>query len=81
MLETLSQFVHRPNRDEVYTSICMRCFGTAGSGKEGPELEAAEARHVCNKQALREREEMVDRVKAKGRSRAGESSMEPRLGW
>jgi hypothetical protein len=81
MLESLSQFVHRPNRDESYTSICMRCFGTAGAGKEGPELEAAEARHVCNRQILRERAGMADRVKAKKQSRAGESSMEPRLGW
>jgi hypothetical protein len=53
MFETLSQFLHRPNADKCYTSICVRCFGTAGSGNEGAELERAEKSHVCNKEALR----------------------------
>jgi hypothetical protein len=60
MYETLSQFLHRPNADECYTSICIRCFGTAGSGQEGPELERAEKEHVCRKEALKARATMAN---------------------
>lgn len=59
MYETLSQFVHRPIEDECYASICIRCFGTAASGREGPELEQAEKEHVCRKEVLRARAERV----------------------
>ena len=59
MYESLSQFVHRPLADEYYTSICIRCFGTAGSGREGPELEQVELNHVCNKEVLRARAQMA----------------------
>ena len=59
MYESLSQFMHRPNADDCYTSICVRCFGTAGSGQEGPELERAEQTHVCNKEVLRARARMA----------------------
>jgi hypothetical protein len=55
MYEILNQFVHRPNYDQSYTSICARCFATAGSGKEGTELEEAEKDHVCNQEVLRMR--------------------------
>jgi hypothetical protein len=60
MDETLTQFLHRPNADERYTSICVRCFGTAGSGKEGPELERAEKDHVCRKEVLKARAMMAN---------------------
>jgi hypothetical protein len=60
MFEALSQFLHRPNNDESYTSICALCFGTAGSGQEGPELECDEKRHVCNKEVLRARAAISD---------------------
>jgi hypothetical protein len=53
MYESLSQFLHRPIADECFTSICVRCFGTAGSGLEGPDMVKAEERHVCNKEVLR----------------------------
>lgn len=53
MYETLNQFLHRPNANDCYTSICIRCFATAGSGLEGPELEKMEKRHVCKKEVLR----------------------------
>ncbi len=60
MYETLSQFLHRPNHDESYTSICALCFRTAGYGQEGPELESAEKTHVCNKEVLRARAAISD---------------------
>jgi hypothetical protein len=58
MYETLSQFVHRPNVEGSFTSICARCFGTAGSGKVEAELEKAEKQHVCKKEVLRLRAKM-----------------------
>jgi hypothetical protein len=57
--ESLSQFMHRPITEDCYTSICVRCFGTAGSGHEGPELEQVEQNHVCRKEVLRARAEMA----------------------
>jgi hypothetical protein len=60
MYETQAQFLHRPNTNESYTSVCARCFGTAGWGQEGPELESAEKSHVCNKEVLRARAAISD---------------------
>ncbi|MDP9051066.1 MAG: hypothetical protein M3O31_10180 [Acidobacteriota bacterium] len=60
MFEPQAEFLHRPNLDDSYTSICVRCFGTAGSGREGKELESQEKSHVCRKQALRARAAMSD---------------------
>lgn len=60
MHDLSSSFVHRPNWDESLTSICMRCFGTAGLGKDAAALEKAEKRHVCHPAALRRREEMEE---------------------
>ena len=59
MYESPSQFLHRPIADECYISICVRCFGTAGSGQEGPDLEKAEKNHVCRKEVLRARAQMA----------------------
>ena len=59
MYESPSQFLHRPIAKDCYISICVRCSGTAGSGKEGQELEEAEKRHVCRKEALRARAAMA----------------------
>jgi hypothetical protein len=60
MYDTVCQFLHRPNADESYTSICALCFRTAGSGQEGPDLESAEKSHVCNKETLRAHAEISD---------------------
>ena len=60
MYDSLNQFVHRPNYDQSYTSICARCFATAGSGTEGSELERAEKQHVCNQEVLRLRAAISD---------------------
>jgi hypothetical protein len=61
MYDTLSNFMHCPNPDDSYTSICSRCFATAGSGKAS-ELELAERAHVCRQGAPRLAPTLRDRA-------------------
>jgi hypothetical protein len=77
MYESLSQFLHRPNAHASYTSICVRCFGTAGSGLEGPELESAEQCHVCNKEVLRAHAAISDDARGPGAI----PELKPLLNW
>lgn len=42
------RFVHRPNRDSSFDSICRECYQTIGHRKAEAELANDEIVHVCN---------------------------------
>ena len=48
-----NQFVHKPNKDGSYDSICMQCFQAAAKRRTLKQLPADEAKHVCMEQNLR----------------------------
>lgn len=43
-----SYFVHRPNNDGSYDSICTSCFATVASVRDEAELTQLEHGHICN---------------------------------
>jgi hypothetical protein len=59
MYVNLSHFLHRPEPNNSYASICARCFATAGFGRTEEELETAESKHVCDPDALRGRTRLL----------------------
>ncbi len=40
-------YVHRPNKDGSYDSICTRCFATVASARNEAELTMLESTHTC----------------------------------
>jgi hypothetical protein len=42
-------YVHRPNADETFASICMKCFRTVDTQRDEADLAAAEEAHVCSR--------------------------------
>jgi hypothetical protein len=40
-------YVHRPNRDGSYDSICTRCYATVASARNETELSMHETTHIC----------------------------------
>lgn len=41
-------YIHRPNRDGSFDSICHACFATVASVRNEGELAQHERTHVCN---------------------------------
>ncbi len=44
----MSGFTHRPNNDGSVDSICLRCFRTIASDKNGRSLDVMELQHECD---------------------------------
>jgi len=40
-------YVHRPNKDGSYDSICTRCYATVASVRNEAELIMHEGNHTC----------------------------------
>lgn len=47
-----SQFVHRPNHDGTFDSICVRCFVTVATKFNEGDLEPSELNHDCDPKLL-----------------------------
>jgi hypothetical protein len=48
----MSGFIHRPNNDGSFDSICLRCFRTIESDKNGRSLAMMESQHECEPKDL-----------------------------
>jgi hypothetical protein len=44
----MSGFAHRPNNDGSVDSICLRCFRTIASDKNGRSLDMMQLQHECD---------------------------------
>jgi hypothetical protein len=49
---TVSQYVHRLNKDRSYDSICLTCFATATSTISEEALIQGENDHTCSQYTL-----------------------------
>lgn len=47
-----SKFVHRPNHDGTFDSICPRCFVTIATRFDETDLESNERDHECDPKLL-----------------------------
>jgi hypothetical protein len=45
--QSSSPYVHRPNRDGSYDSICTACYATVASVRDEAELTSHEHSHEC----------------------------------
>jgi hypothetical protein len=68
MPETLSgrKFVHRPNGDGSFDSICATCFQTVANKKIETDLNFAERTHACSTADAERAEEWLSELPKKG---------------
>lgn len=45
--QSSQSYVHRPNKDGTYDSICTQCYVTVATTRNETELDMHESSHIC----------------------------------